>query len=234
MSPRRCRKFVLLAGVSLVGTAVAQQITSASLAADMHEHLDRSGEIKSAVIAGNLDDARAAAGSLAAERMLGDLPYIEELQQHAAEAASATDLAGVGAAVGRIGRTCGGCHSASGVDAASEVEATFGRTERPARESQALTTQMQRHLWAADRLWAGLITPSDGAWQQGADILAEGRLVASDITDDPDRRVQLGALTQRMEAIGARAVQATSPDSRSQLYGEFLSLCAACHALSAR
>jgi mono/diheme cytochrome c family protein len=200
----------------------------------MHEHLDRSGDIKSAVIAGNLDVARAAAGRLAAEKMLGSVPYIEELQQHAAEAAAAADLATAAAAVGKIGQTCGGCHRTTEVDVASEVDVTFGRSERPPQELQTLTTEMQRHLWAADRMWAGLITPSDTAWHQGADILTEVRLTPSDITDDPDRRAQFDTLVQRMRAVGERAGQASSTDLRSHLYGEFLSLCAACHTLTQR
>ena len=234
MGSRRWLGLALLACFWLEGTAVAQLDASASLTADMHEHLDRSGDIKSAVIAGNLDVAREAAGRLASEKMLGDLPYIEELQQYAAQAAAAADLAEAAAAVAKIGQTCGGCHRTSRVDVVSEVDLAFGHSERPLQELQTLTTQMQRHLFAADRLWAGLITPSDTAWQEGAEILTEVRLRSSDITDDPGSRAQFDTLTQRMRAVGEQAGQVTSADLRGHLYGEFLSLCAACHTLTAQ
>lgn len=208
------------------GLAAESEDTSSEIAEHMHEHFDRVNAIKVAVISGRLEDVRKPADWLVTHEELALLPSTEEMRRYASQVASAENLATAAAAVGKIARTCGDCHQAGG------VELVFGFAEPPPQEMQSLMTQMQRHLWAADRMWAGLIAPSDAAWQQGADILAEVQLAVSDITDDPQRQVQISNLMQRLRTVGEYASQATSVELRSGLYGEFLSLCATCHSLT--
>jgi len=209
-------------------SANAAEEKSAAITENMHEYFERVSAIKAAVIAGRLEDVREPSSWVATDEELVFLPYIEEIQRYAASASSAEDLAtaAAAAAVGEIARTCGECHLVN------KVEVGFGYAEPPPQELQSLMTQMQRHLWAADRMWTGLVSPSDAAWKQGADILAEVQLVPSDITEDLQQQTRISDLMQRLRAVGERAGQANSIDLRSYLYGEYLSLCAACHSLT--
>ena len=44
---------------------------------------------------------------------------------------------------------------------------------------------MHRHLWAANRMWESMITPSNDAWKSATDMLAEVQIDAEQLTDDP-------------------------------------------------
>ena len=88
---------------------------------------------------------------------------------------------------------------------------------------------MRRHLWAVNRMWEGLIAPSDSAWKGGSEVLAAVRVKASDITRAPSEEPQVSYLIQRLREIGAAGSETTSRETRSELYGELLSLCADCH-----
>ena len=91
---------ILVSGVwvGMSFSAVAQEITEDSLselAEHMHEHLDSVNDVKSAVIAGRLDDVRAPATWLANHEKPAGLPSVEsvdEMRRYAAQAAVATDL----------------------------------------------------------------------------------------------------------------------------------------------
>jgi len=196
------------------------------ITAHMHEHLDHVNAIKVAVIAGNLEDVREPANWLANHEEPAWLPSVEEMRLYAARTATADDLVDAASALSEIARTCGDCHEASGVSVA------MGYSAPPSPDAQGLATQMQRHLWAADRMWAALIGPSDAAWKQGAEVLADVQLTVSDIAEKDDQQAQILDLTQRAQAVGVLARQSTSVELRSGLLGEFLSLCATCHSLT--
>ncbi|MDJ0926500.1 MAG: hypothetical protein QNJ73_02525 [Gammaproteobacteria bacterium] len=209
----------------------AEEDAVSDFAEHMHGHLDEVGAMKAAVIAGDLDGVIEPATWLATHDEPSGMPeawqpYIEEMRLYAARAANAQDLVTAASAVSEIGRSCGGCHQAMGFKVA------FGMDERPPSDVQNLRTQMQRHLWAADRMWDGLIGPSDGAWRRGTDILTEVQLTAGDITEDPGKKGQVSALVVRARSLGEQGSLATSSELRSGLYGEFLSLCASCHSLT--
>ncbi len=196
----------------------------------MHSHLDRVGAIKAAVIAGDLEAVREPAFWLAEhkEPEVPDtwMPYVDEMRRYAEQAATAQDLVGASAAISEIGRACGDCHLASGFSVA------FGFDQRPPGDVENLRTQMQRHLWAADRMWDGLIGPSEKAWKAGTDMLAEVNLTAAQVTEDPAKQPPVADLVTRAKALGEQGSLASSRELRSGLYGEFLSLCATCHSLT--
>jgi len=222
---------VAFLSVSSVGSQEAEDKTISVIAEHMHGHLDQISAVKAAVIAGKLADVREPATWLATHdepEGLGGvwLPYVEEMRLYAARAAEAEDLVTAAGAISEIARACGGCHQASG------IKVTFGYDERPPQDEQNLRTQMQRHLWAADRMWEGLIGPSDIAWQRGTDLLAEIQLAAADIPGAPEHQTQIAYLVQRARQVGEQGSQATSVELRSGLYGEFLALCASCHNLT--
>jgi mono/diheme cytochrome c family protein len=220
---------VLSLALMLVAPADAKaelQDIMTEVAAHMHEHLDQINEIKTAVIAGRLEDVGEPASWLATHEEPAWLPSVEEMRHYAARAAAAEDLVAAAAALGEIARTCGDCHQASG------VEVAMGYSAPPSHDEKSLATRMRRHLWAADRMWASLVSPSDMAWKQGAEVLADFQFAASDIAADSEQQGQLRDLTERSRAIGSLAGQAASTELRSGLYGEFLSLCASCHSLT--
>jgi len=202
-----------------------------SVAKHMHEHLSRISALKAFIIAGQLEDLREPAMWLAeheaAPGLPGDwAPYVEELRHYARQVASAKHLGIAAASVSEMARTCGDCHQANGFDVA------FGYDERPPEDVHNIMADMQRHLWAADRMWEGLIGPSDVAWDRATDILAEVTLRPSDITKTADQEAPVKNLLTRARELGEECGRAISPESRSALYGELLSLCASCHSLT--
>jgi len=58
---------------------------------------------------------------------------------------------------------CGACHKAAGGPRAN-VEAA------PA-SGGSVEARLRRHVWATERLWEGIVVPSDASWKLGADGL---------------------------------------------------------------
>lgn len=87
-----------------------------------------------------------------------------------------------------------------------------------------MSAQMARHQWAADRLWEGIVGPSDSHWRSGLYVLANTHLTSIEV-DRP-------ALANRMRtlALDAYNVPAKSLAERAATYGELLVTCAQCHA----
>lgn len=202
-----------------------------SYAEHMHGHLDQISAVKAAVIAGDLDASREPATWLAEHDEPAGMPeawapYVSSMREQAQVAATAADLATVAAAVSEIARSCGNCHKATGFDVA------FGYDQRPPEDVQNLMTQMQRHLWASDRMWEGLIGPSDKAWEWGTEMLADVNLSSELITDQPEQASEVDSLVQEIRAVGSDGATAPAGENRSAVYGKFLSLCANCHSLT--
>lgn len=206
-------------------------VPSESFAEHMHGHLDQISAVKAAVIAGDLDAAREPATWLAEHQQPPGMPdtwapYMNEMRMQAKVAASATDLETVAAAVSEMARSCGDCHQASGFAVA------FGFDQRPPEDVQNIMTQMQRHLWAADRMWDGLIGPSDKAWGWGTEMLAEVTLTSAQVPTEPGDETRVDSLVQAIREVGNQGSTAPAGESRSAVYGKFLSLCANCHNLT--
>lgn len=202
-----------------------------SFADHMHGHLDQISAVKAAVIAGDLEASRAPAAWLAEHEEPAGMPaawatYVNDMRVQAKIAATATNLETVAMAVSEIARRCGNCHEATGFAVA------FGYDQRPPEDVQNLMTQMQRHLWAADRMWDGLIGPSDKAWTWGTEMLTEVNLTSEQITNDPERTAQVDVLVEQIRAVGGDGGGTPAGEARSRIYGTFLSLCADCHSLT--
>ena len=200
------------------------------VATHMHEHLARITTIKSLIIMGNLDGVREPAIWLADHEAVSGLPedfepYVGLMRQYAREVNNALDLKSAAIAVSGMARTCSNCHLAN------EVEIEFGYDQMPAEWSDTVS-HMQRHQWAADRLWDGLIAPSDTAWDRGMNMLVDVPLHPDDVTDENSADVDTAALdriARRIHKLAGLGTIATTPTARSELYGEMLGLCADCH-----
>lgn len=211
----------------------AQEVAAegeSDVATHMHEHLDRITTIKSLIIMGKLDDIREPAIWLADHEAVAGLPenfepYVGLMRQYAREINNASDLKSAAISVSGMAKTCSNCHLVN------EIEIEFGYDQEPAQWSDTVS-HMQRHQWAADRLWEGLIGPSDTAWNRGAYMLIDVPLHPDDVTDEDSADVDtatLDRIARRIHVLAGQSISAKTPTVRSELYGEMLGLCADCH-----
>ena len=216
--------------------SLAQEISDdddRTVADHMHEHLTRIGTIKAAIVAGRLADVQEPATWLADHETVEGLPpdfesYVAQMRSYARHVIEAEDLAAAAAAVSKMAKTCGNCHLVNGVNL------EFGYDQEPREDVEDVVTHMQRHQWAADRLWEGLIGPSDTAWSRGADMLIDVPLAADDVTAVSEHHAEIIKIARRVHALGGISTETVTPDARSELYAEALGLCAACHVLLGR
>jgi len=191
------------------------------VATDMHEYLGRITTIKSLIIMGNLDGVREPAIWMADHDVADGLPadfeqYVGLMRQYARGVNNATDLISAALAVSGMAKTCSSCHLAN------EVEIEFGYDQVPAEWSDTVS-HMQRHQWAMDRLWEGLIGPSDTAWNRGMDMLVDVPLHADDVMSGDSAgadTAELERMASRVHALTRRGTTATTPTARADVYGE--------------
>ncbi|MDX1404095.1 MAG: hypothetical protein R3192_06145 [Woeseiaceae bacterium] len=222
--------YVVSIVVLAVSAFAAQDIDEAEseVAEHMHEHLARISTIKSFIIMGNLDGIREPAIWLADHETVDGLPanfepYVSLMRQYAREVNNAQDFESAAISVSQMARTCSNCHLVN------EVQLEFGFDREPPEWSDT-NSHMQRHQWAADRLWEGLIGPSDAAWNRGTLMLVDVPLHPDDLTDDDsvDREI-IDQLAHRVHVLAGQGTAARTPAQRAELYGEMLGLCAECH-----
>jgi len=176
----------------------------------MHDYLTRITTIKSSVIMGNRDGVRELATWLVEHETVSGLPedfepYVEMIRSYAREVVAAPDLK----------------------SAAME----FGFDTKPPEWADTISL-MQRHQWAAERLWEGLIGPSDVAWSRGTDMLVDVPLRPAYVLDDTINGVRSDVIDKaahRVHLLGGQGTITSTPDARAELYGELLGLCADCH-----
>lgn len=119
----------------------------------------------------------------------------------------------------RLVLACASCHTDTGV-----VPDLAAAPQLPP-DRDTLEARMARHLWAADRLWVGIVADSPDAWTTGIDVLATGSRAWPTLTSAQTpfaKRFQRTAET-------ARRAKAPTTSSRATTYGELLSICASCH-----
>lgn len=228
---------LILALLTIAFRPSAAQVVSeeerSAVADHMHEHLTRISTIKSAIVAGELEEVREPATWLADHETAAGLPtefesYVIQMRSYARHVIEAQDLASAAESVSHMAKTCGNCHLVN------DVSPEFGYDRRPREDLEDVVTHMQRHQWATDRLWEGLIGPSDTAWNRGADMLIDAPLLPSDVTTATDKVAEIGNIARRIHALGGIGTETKTPYARSELYAEVLGLCASCHTLLSR
>ena len=88
---------------------------------------------------------------------------------------------------------------------------------------------MQRHAWAFNRLWEGIVLPSDESWTLGVSAFVELPECEDHLSVEADRN----AIARARELVAASSVaarSAASREARARVYGQMLPTCAACHA----
>jgi len=151
------------------------------------------------------------------------LAPIASIQQTARLGAAARTLPLAAAAVAAMAGQCGDCHRRAGyVLDAGELE-PFADGHEP----ETLAERMQRHVWAADRMWEALVMPSEHAWLQGASALASSPSELSPL-EAPLSPKLANALVE-LRALGARALDARDWTARIDTYANLLVSCSSCH-----
>lgn len=222
---------LLTPGLPVAATETDEQMSP--VADHMHEKLTLITFIRSAVIAGSLEDARKPAIQLADQETIAGLPevfrpFIAQMRTYARHVIEAPDPVSSAESVSRMAQTCGACHVASG------ISLEFGYDQLPRQDMEDVVTHMQRHQWAMDRLWEGLIGPSDKAWQRGIDMLIDVPLASEDVTTADEHFEAIDTIAGRIHALGRMGSETVTADARSELYGEILGQCASCHSLLRR
>lgn len=208
-----------------LGTAGDDGASAGDLTAHMHVHFDRVTQIQQSVIRGDLEATRDSARWLAEHDSPSGLEqnfstYIAAMRKAANQTLAAKNIDQAAAGVSTMAMACARCHRESG------GSAPFAMVETLVDEP-GVRAHMQRHQWAADRLWEGLIGPSDAAWNAAVDMLVEVPLHPADLSGESDR--QITVLTRRVHELGAQGYVADSIKDRGDLYSEFLSTCSKCH-----
>jgi mono/diheme cytochrome c family protein len=199
--------------------------------AHMFAHFDRAGEVHDALVRGELGRAQEAAEWIATHQdtreLPGNHPELEaEMQHYASLVSLSSELRGAAQAAAHMGRTCGDCHRLNDVS----PRFLIGTAPPGGTGAQA---EMARHVWAAERMWEGLVGPGDRAWGSGAEALKSGWLDPQQVVSNPEDRPRIRELVGQVYVLGMEAESATDAEARAEIYGEFLTTCNECHVLTA-
>jgi mono/diheme cytochrome c family protein len=206
----------------------SRQELRVDLEASMTRHDWWAERLQMAVIAGDLPGVRVpgrwlATHDLQAVLRPGSQQHVERLRRLGEELARVEELADAGLLLGRVGETCGACHVEFGGPRRDPGAAPEGGPE--------LSDRILRYAWAADRLWEGLIGPSDAAWREGAmEVCADP--FTPERTPDILDRPELSELAEFLHEGGVEALLGQNRSDRPELYGRLIVACAACHRLS--
>lgn len=197
------------------GGATPTNTDRARLRFHMQRHFDDLRGVERLLIAGRLAEAKSLAFLLS--RPVREVGPAEAL--HVSEAAlalsGAASLDEACRLEPRVAAACADCHRRTG------TSPSFAHAWPPPPDDPEPRARMARHLWAADRLWEGLVGASDQAWRAGLEVLA-----AQPLSSLPDAA---GPRLQRLAVAALAEVARDTPADRVRTYGELLVTCAACH-----
>jgi cytochrome c553 len=197
--------------------------SGSSLDRVMRAHFKDALLIRQAVIAGTPDEAVMPARVLASIENLDDVPpdwraFVERMQQTARGLAPGSSTAQAAVVAANLGVTCGDCHRQQGGPAVSNA--------LPPAEGATLERRMNRHVWAMDRLWEGLVVPSGEAWSAGSKALVDSPLPdEASLLGNP----QTGEAASAFKSLAAQASSKRTAEERAALYAGLLTTCGTCH-----
>jgi hypothetical protein len=218
---------VMNAGATTPPATAAPLPRAASIEDFMLEHYVITAWARDSIVDGNLEPIRApllalASYSYSAVTPGGWMAGLLRLQAAARLTGQAETLGAAAAGIATIARTCGQCHSEHGGPKAPHFKA-----DDASEASDHLNGRMLRHAWAAERLWEGLATPSDNAWQAGAAALALAPRSAPETR--PALKQEALDTLNTLRQLGAEAGNADSVAERVAVYGRLLFICSRCH-----
>jgi len=192
----------------------------------MHEHFDHVTAIMAAVVVGETETVAERADGLALRTTVPDYPkswqpHVEQMLREADQLREVNSLPEAAASAARLAAACGNCHLETG------ATPQFGDVMLPS-DDESLSGRMERHQWAAERMWEGIVGPSDASWEQGTSVFVGAPGCGAEFGDDAEGQ-RMGALCEQVNVLGRRAAAAADGDARRLVYGEFLATCSACH-----
>jgi hypothetical protein len=198
-------------------SGVAERIGERTTRSQMLGHYGATTAMQRALIAGKLAEYQTAAAAVARDEWSpspgGDPSGFTQRARAAATAAQgAPSLVAAAAALGALGDVCASCHLES---RAPEVPIA------PEEPSEATNPRMLAHAIASERLWAGLILPSDASWASGMRLLVQVPAV-----DQPS--AEISAAVRLLNEL-ARRGENVEPEGRGQIFGDVLLTCSGCH-----
>lgn len=212
--------FVLVAGACALSGR-----SGSTLPQHMEAHFQQVGEVQAALVAGNLEATRSPSQWLAEHQEHPDLPQgvkspMEDLRAFARSVLRAQSVADAARSTGEMGAACGRCHTAAGAGPIFRVESMAPAGDTP-------SGHMMRHDWAMNRMWEGLVGPSDRLWETGATALTADPIILGGDERGGKEALQLA---REVHDLGATA-RLQDPDHRAGIYGRLLTTCARCHQL---
>jgi len=196
------------------------------LQAQMRDHFESIRSVERAVVFGDVNAAKRAAAALANHQSAQDIENysdeIESVRLAAAKIATGESLGAMAGDVAVLASRCGHCHLIT-----SSIT-SFEWTEPPVRNDTG-SQRMQRHQWAMERLWEGLVGPSQQSWQAGAAVLAADPMPASMLALRGMPEDVAAAKLAALQELAAKAQTINLLAERAELYGELLVTCSGCH-----
>ena len=173
--------------------------------------------MRRALVAGQLGEFQSAAKAVAEDewtpKLRGDYrPYVDAVRATARSAQAASSIVAGAAELGKLGEACASCHLKFGGP---------GSPVAPEQLNEATEPSMLAHAIATDRLWEGLVLPSDLSWTSGMQGLIEAPRLDSDVAD-------VAAAARHLRDLARKGVTADVA-RRGQLFGDVLVTCAGCH-----
>ncbi len=192
----------------------------------MGEHFASSAKMRSALIAGDLEAFRAAAATLSDKELSENLSdawksNLDAMRAAAKRARDAKTIDAGAAALADVGAACAACHEKLG-----SPKLAVG--EPPAPGSGA-KPHMARHHWATDRLWDGLVGPSQEAWTKGAEVFTDAPLAPEAIAGQKSVPPEVVELAKRAHALGEKAHAAADTNARKKAFADVYATCVGCH-----
>lgn len=193
----------------------------------MRTHFVEGRGIRDALVRGELPSAKARLADLGRQPSPADVPaewepHLESLRGAAGDAAEAEALAAVAVGFARFAAQCADCHRAA--DAAP----SFASPDLAPAEGDA-PAPMERHQWAAEAMWQGLVAPAPDRYRQGAEVLAAAPLHPAELVVGDAPPLDVVQAAEQARDVAGRASRAETDDARAELYGELLATCAGCH-----
>jgi len=193
----------------------------------MFEHFALARDLRVLLVAGDMDQLRLTAETLATAEETwgmppGSEPHLERIREAAQRAASSESTDDIAQAVADVARECGDCHVS--------MESTLGgrfQVAEPLTDNPAIR-HANRLSWVSRLLWDGLVGPAERMWRTGATALAatdgvpapRGRHVPGDVLD------RTGA---HLTDLGNDALTEEDPERRSAILAEVWTICTDCH-----
>ena len=193
----------------------------------MHRRFSRTFELQTGIIQGDLGKAKAGAawlveGTETESASTATEEHLTRLRGYAALISQAETIEAAARQTGQLAGACGDCHRAAG----GGPHFVIG-TDMP--DGRGLTQRMIRHFWAADRMWEGLVGPSEEAWAAGASALDAEWILPEDLERGAGSVDAAEAYARRIRELAGDARSATGQEERASVYGALLGTCNGCH-----